>query len=149
MPPARDGADPVLARVPPDRTIEAVCAAAQTTTVEIGCRGSGWEAFTPPYFVGPPVIIGWDRAGPVLGANHRGGCSRGVVIERVPGARHSLPPASRWITEDEPGRVTLKVSETGFAGMPGTDLDRRSRYEDHDGGWTHELGLAKAELEKR
>ena len=54
-----------------------------------------------------------------------------------------------WITEDEPGRVTLRVCETGFAGMPGTDLDRRSRYEDHDGGWTHELGVAKAELDKR
>ncbi|NKR28358.1 ATPase [Rhodococcus hoagii] len=51
------------------------------------------------------------------------------------------------IAEVAPGRVTLTVVETGFAALPGTELERREKYDGNVAGWAIEMALAKSHLE--
>lgn len=51
------------------------------------------------------------------------------------------------ISETSPGRVVLTVVETGFASLPGTELERREKYDGNVEGWAIEMALAKSHLE--
>ncbi|WP_370618761.1 ATPase [Mumia sp. Pv 4-285] len=51
-----------------------------------------------------------------------------------------------WIDE-RPGGVTLRVAESGFASLGGTEDDRRKRLADNTEGWTIELAIARAYVE--
>ncbi|WP_305093417.1 ATPase [Prescottella sp. R16] len=51
------------------------------------------------------------------------------------------------IVEAAPGRVLLTVVETGFASLPGTEIERRERYDGNAAGWAIELALAKGHVE--
>lgn len=50
-----------------------------------------------------------------------------------------------WITPSDSG-VLLRVVESGFAALPGSDADRRARFDDNSEGWTIELELARTHL---
>ncbi|MGW9266862.1 ATPase [Gordonia terrae] len=50
-----------------------------------------------------------------------------------------------WITPSDAG-VLLKVVESGFASLPGTDVERRARFDGNNEGWTIELELARTHL---
>lgn len=43
--------------------------------------------------------------------------------------------------------MTLTVVETGFAALPGTELERREKYDGNVEGWAIEMALAKSHLE--
>jgi hypothetical protein len=45
------------------------------------------------------------------------------------------------------GGVTLRVVESGFSGLPGTEEDRRKNHEDNSSGWELELEAARSFLE--
>jgi len=49
--------------------------------------------------------------------------------------------------EDAEDGVVLHVCESGFASMPGTELERRARLEGNTTGWTVELEAARAYLD--
>ncbi|MGH1562390.1 ATPase [Mumia sp. DW29H23] len=51
-----------------------------------------------------------------------------------------------WIDE-RPGGVTLRVVESGFASLGGTEDDRRTRLADNVEGWTIELAVARDHVE--
>ncbi|MFM1726505.1 ATPase [Rhodococcus sp. PAM 2766] len=51
------------------------------------------------------------------------------------------------IAEISPGRVLLTVVETGFASLPGSELERREKYDGNVAGWAIEMALAKEHLE--
>lgn len=51
------------------------------------------------------------------------------------------------ITENGADAVTLSVVESGFAALPGTAAERRSRFDDNVEGWELELAVAKRHLE--
>ncbi len=50
-----------------------------------------------------------------------------------------------WITPSDSG-VLLKVVESGFASLPGTEAERRARFDGNNEGWTIELELARTHL---
>ncbi|MUL85271.1 MULTISPECIES: ATPase [unclassified Mycolicibacterium] len=50
-----------------------------------------------------------------------------------------------WITPAASG-VVLRVVESGFASLDEPEADRRSRFDDHSGGWPVELSLAQRHL---
>ena len=50
-----------------------------------------------------------------------------------------------WITPADSG-VLLKVVESGFASLPGTEAERRARFDGNNEGWTIELELARTHL---
>ncbi|MDF3285434.1 MULTISPECIES: SRPBCC domain-containing protein [unclassified Gordonia (in: high G+C Gram-positive bacteria)] len=50
-----------------------------------------------------------------------------------------------WLTPTDSG-VEVKVAESGFASLDESDVNRRSRLEDHTEGWRFELELARAAL---
>lgn len=50
-----------------------------------------------------------------------------------------------WITPSDSG-VVLRVVESGFASLSEPEADRRSRFDDHSGGWPTELELARVHL---
>ena len=50
-----------------------------------------------------------------------------------------------WITP-APSGVVLRVVESGFAALDEPEADRRSRFDDHTGGWALELELAAKHL---
>lgn len=50
-----------------------------------------------------------------------------------------------WITPADSG-VHLKVVESGFASLPGTEAERRARFDGNNEGWTIELELARTHL---
>ncbi|MFW0797021.1 SRPBCC domain-containing protein [Gordonia sp. CPCC 205515] len=50
-----------------------------------------------------------------------------------------------WITPTDSG-VVLKVAESGFASLSGTDAERRARFDGNTEGWRIELDLARAHL---
>ncbi|MDF3339226.1 SRPBCC domain-containing protein [Mycolicibacterium septicum] len=50
-----------------------------------------------------------------------------------------------WITP-APSGVVLRVVESGFASLDEPEANRRSRFDDHSGGWPLELGLAQKYL---
>ena len=52
------------------------------------------------------------------------------------------------IEETSPTSVVLKVIESGFASLPESAEDRRSRYDNHVGGWQIEMALAKGHVEE-
>ncbi|MCK8613477.1 SRPBCC domain-containing protein [Gordonia sp. C13] len=51
-----------------------------------------------------------------------------------------------WITDSGSG-VTLRVVESGFASLSGSDAERRARFDGNVEGWKIELELACAHLE--
>ncbi|GAB08518.1 hypothetical protein GOARA_012_00680 [Gordonia araii NBRC 100433] len=61
-------------------------------------------------------------------------------IEPDPAASSTL--VEFWITPSDTG-VTLKVVESGFASLDEPEVNRRSRFDDHNEGWRQELGLAR------
>lgn len=50
-----------------------------------------------------------------------------------------------WITPVQSG-VVLRVVESGFASLDEPEADRRSRFDEHTGGWSIELELARKHL---
>ncbi|GAB2640356.1 SRPBCC domain-containing protein [Prescottella soli] len=52
------------------------------------------------------------------------------------------------IEEISPTSVVLRVTESGFASLPEGAAERRSRYDDHVGGWRIEMALAKSHVEE-
>ncbi|KSU59150.1 MULTISPECIES: SRPBCC domain-containing protein [unclassified Gordonia (in: high G+C Gram-positive bacteria)] len=50
-----------------------------------------------------------------------------------------------WITPADSG-VLLKVVESGFSSLPGTEAERRARFDGNNEGWTIELELARTHL---
>jgi uncharacterized protein YndB with AHSA1/START domain len=52
------------------------------------------------------------------------------------------------IEETSPTSVVLRVIESGFASLPESAEDRRSRYDNHVGGWQIEMALAKGRVEE-
>jgi len=53
-----------------------------------------------------------------------------------------------WIEPASEGAVLLKVAESGFATLPESAEQRRSRFDDHSEGWTSELALAGRHLSR-
>lgn len=53
------------------------------------------------------------------------------------------------ITEVDGGSVTLSVTESGFASLPGDAAARRREYDGNLDGWAEELAVAKAALESQ
>jgi uncharacterized protein YndB with AHSA1/START domain len=51
-----------------------------------------------------------------------------------------------WITAGPEGRVTVRVVESDFDRVPGSDAERRRQIEDNTEGWTVELDAARAFL---
>lgn len=49
------------------------------------------------------------------------------------------------LTPTESGTL-LQVTESGFESLDEPEVNRRSRFDDHSGGWTFELGLARDHL---
>jgi uncharacterized protein YndB with AHSA1/START domain len=65
----------------------------------------------------------------------------------------------RWIGEDSStvvefslsdtgGGTLLRVVESGFAAMPGTDEERAKAVEGNTSGWEQQLGIAKRDVER-
>lgn len=52
------------------------------------------------------------------------------------------------IEETSPTSVVLTVVESGFASLTESAQARRSRYDDHVGGWRVEMALAKRHVEE-
>ncbi|WP_242676539.1 ATPase [Rhodococcus sp. ABRD24] len=52
------------------------------------------------------------------------------------------------IAEVSPTRVVLTVVESGFASLPGSEAERRQRYDGNVEGWAIELSLAKRHMEE-
>lgn len=44
---------------------------------------------------------------------------------------------------DRPGGVVLRVVESGFDSLPGSDVERRKRLEENTEGWVEELTVAR------
>lgn len=53
-----------------------------------------------------------------------------------------------WIDE-RPGGVTLRVRESGFAGLAGEQTDILQQIDDNTSGWRTELTVAKSTVEDR
>ena len=52
-----------------------------------------------------------------------------------------------FVTELPGGGVRLRVRESGFAGLPGSDEVRRKNYQDNEAGWKQELAAARLHVE--
>jgi len=52
-----------------------------------------------------------------------------------------------WIEELEAGGVTLRVAESGFSSLGGTETGRRRSIEENTRGWEEELGAARSFLD--
>ena len=52
-----------------------------------------------------------------------------------------------WIEERDGGGVTLRVAESGFSSLGGSEAERRRRVEDNTQGWEIELGAARSYLD--
>ncbi|MGF7124899.1 MULTISPECIES: ATPase [unclassified Rhodococcus (in: high G+C Gram-positive bacteria)] len=52
------------------------------------------------------------------------------------------------IEETSPTSVVLRVAESGFASLPESAEERRSRYDSHVEGWRAEMALAKRHTEE-
>jgi hypothetical protein len=52
-----------------------------------------------------------------------------------------------WIEERPDSTVVLKVTESGFASLPGDAQERRRQFDASTEGWRIELSLAKRHLE--
>jgi uncharacterized protein YndB with AHSA1/START domain len=52
-----------------------------------------------------------------------------------------------FVEETSPTAVLLRVVETGFASLPGTEAERRKQLDGNTEGWNIELALAKRHLE--
>ncbi|WP_197062005.1 SRPBCC domain-containing protein [Sinomonas humi] len=52
-----------------------------------------------------------------------------------------------FFVEEYDGGARLRVVETGFASLPGSDADRRAAFEGNSQGWDIELGVARAVCE--
>ncbi|MER7078456.1 Uncharacterized conserved protein YndB, AHSA1/START domain [Saccharopolyspora kobensis] len=50
---------------------------------------------------------------------------------------------------EESGATRLRVVETGFAGLAASEEQRRSSFEDNDGGWAGVLEELKEKVEKQ
>lgn len=48
-----------------------------------------------------------------------------------------------FTVEERDGGVTLRVVESGFASLPGTDADRRKAFDGNTEGWDAELVVAR------
>lgn len=53
-----------------------------------------------------------------------------------------------WI-DDRPGGVTLRVRESGFAGLPGEQAEILKQIDGNTSGWRTELAVAKTTVEER
>ena len=54
-----------------------------------------------------------------------------------------------WIDDRPAGGVVLRVVETGFDTLPGTEADRARALEDNTQGWQVELDAAQQHLQSR
>jgi len=52
-----------------------------------------------------------------------------------------------FVTANAAGGVTLRVVESGFSTLPGTDEQRRKNHADNSSGWEQELEAARAHVE--
>lgn len=52
-----------------------------------------------------------------------------------------------FVTANAAGGATLRVTESGFTTLPGTDEQRRKNYDDNSIGWNQELEAAKTHVE--
>ncbi|WP_236864247.1 hypothetical protein [Brevibacterium daeguense] len=64
----------------------------------------------------------------------------------------SAPPPSTlvefWIEEAGDATCTLRVVESGFSSLPGSEAERRRQVEENTQGWEEELALARAHAER-
>jgi uncharacterized protein YndB with AHSA1/START domain len=54
-----------------------------------------------------------------------------------------------WIDDRPAGGVVLRVMESGFDTLPGSDADRQRAVEDNTQGWQVELGAAQQHLQSQ
>lgn len=54
-----------------------------------------------------------------------------------------------FFIDERPGGVTLRVVESGFAGLDLPAEERRAQFEDNTSGWETELAAARTHLERR
>ncbi|MGH3095390.1 MAG: ATPase [Streptosporangiales bacterium] len=54
-----------------------------------------------------------------------------------------------FFIDERPGGATLRVVESGFAGLDLPAEERRVRFEDNTSGWETELAAARTHLERR
>lgn len=52
-----------------------------------------------------------------------------------------------FFVEEHDGGIRLRVVESGFASLPGSDVDRRAAYDGNSQGWDVELEVARAMCE--
>ncbi|KAE8766119.1 ATPase [Georgenia thermotolerans] len=70
---------------------------------------------------------------------------RWVADPTAPDAASTL--VEFFVEETSPSAVVLRVVESGFASLPGTDAERRKHFDGNTEGWNVELALAKRHLE--
>jgi uncharacterized protein YndB with AHSA1/START domain len=52
-----------------------------------------------------------------------------------------------WLSELAGGETVVRVVESGFARLPGTDEDRRRSVEDNTSGWRQQMDILKTRAE--